>query len=196
MPLKGFFGGYHKSKRGLVYFGVWTQRYRNIITYDVIMTSCILMRGLKHDNANPTAVLGSNNTISFFFQFEVRWPMVVVPEVIPFQESESRWPWHLCLPWFPVESIFFLWSEWYKLHLPASMQIYGSTAQKGAAGLMARMSICIECVASWMSSNRLRLISGVARKLSLEGGKIAKSPPLPSPLFPSPLTARGSGGAL
>ena len=37
------------------------------------------------------------------------------------------------------------------------LQIYGSTAQNGAADPMARMSICIECVASWMSSNRLRL---------------------------------------
>ena len=37
------------------------------------------------------------------------------------------------------------------------LQIYGSTAQNGAADLMARMSFCIECVASWMSSNRLRL---------------------------------------
>ena len=37
------------------------------------------------------------------------------------------------------------------------LQIYGSTAQNGAADLMARMSICIECVASWMSSIRLWL---------------------------------------
>ena len=29
--------------------------------------------------------------------------------------------------------------------------------ENGAADLMARMSLCIECVASWMSSNRLRL---------------------------------------
>ena len=37
------------------------------------------------------------------------------------------------------------------------LQIYGSTAQYGAADLMARMSICMGCVASWMSSNRLQL---------------------------------------
>ena len=46
----------------------------------------------------------------------------------------------------------------FKVHAFADdLQIYGSTAQNGAADLMARMSICIECVASWMSSNRLRL---------------------------------------
>ena len=46
----------------------------------------------------------------------------------------------------------------FKVHAFADdLQIYGSTAQNGAADRMARMSICIECVASWMSSNRLRL---------------------------------------
>ena len=46
----------------------------------------------------------------------------------------------------------------FKVHAFADdLQIYGSTAQNGAADLMARMSICIECVTSWMSSNRLRL---------------------------------------
>ena len=46
----------------------------------------------------------------------------------------------------------------FKVHAFADdLQIYGSTAQNGAVDLMARMSLCIECVASWMSSNRLRL---------------------------------------
>ena len=46
----------------------------------------------------------------------------------------------------------------FKVHAFADdLQIYGSTAQNGAADLMARMSICIECVVSWMSSNRLLL---------------------------------------
>ena len=46
----------------------------------------------------------------------------------------------------------------FKVHAFADdLQIYGSTAQSGAADLMARMSNCVESVASWMSSNRLRL---------------------------------------
>ena len=46
----------------------------------------------------------------------------------------------------------------FKVHAFADdLQIYGSTAQNGAADLMARMSNCVESVASWMSSNRLRL---------------------------------------
>ena len=44
------------------------------------------------------------------------------------------------------------------MHLFADdLHIYGSTAHNGAADLMARLSICIECIASWMSSNRLQL---------------------------------------
>ena len=41
--------------------------------------------------------------------------------------------------------------------LDDDLQIYGSTAQNVAADLMARMSLCVECVAPWMSSNGLRL---------------------------------------
>ena len=37
------------------------------------------------------------------------------------------------------------------------IQIYGSSTQGDAADLMARMLNCVECVASWMSSNPLRL---------------------------------------
>ena len=46
----------------------------------------------------------------------------------------------------------------FKVHAFADdLQKYGSTVQSGAADLMARMSNCVESVASWMSSNRLRL---------------------------------------
>ena len=46
----------------------------------------------------------------------------------------------------------------FKVHAFADdLQIYGSTAQSGAADLMVRMSNCVDSVASWMSSNRLRL---------------------------------------
>ena len=48
----------------------------------------------------------------------------------------------------------------FKVHAFADdlqIKLYGSTAQSGAADLMARMSNCVESVASWMSSNRLRL---------------------------------------
>ena len=46
----------------------------------------------------------------------------------------------------------------FKVHAFADdLQIHGSTAQSGAADLMARMSNCVESVASWMSSNQLRL---------------------------------------
>ena len=37
------------------------------------------------------------------------------------------------------------------------LRLYGLTVQSGAADLLARMSNCVESVASWMSSNRLRL---------------------------------------
>ena len=48
----------------------------------------------------------------------------------------------------------------FKVHAFADdLQIYGSTAQSGAADLMARMSNCVESVASWMSS-RCQIASG------------------------------------
>ena len=54
--------------------------------------------------------------------------------------------------------IAFVQHHGFKVHAFADdLQIYGSTAQSGAADLMARMSNCVESVASWMSSNRLRL---------------------------------------
>ena len=59
---------------------------------------------------------------------------------------------------YSAEVVAIVQHQGFKVHAFADdLQIYGSTAQNGAADLMARMSICIECVASWMSSNRLRL---------------------------------------
>ena len=59
---------------------------------------------------------------------------------------------------YSAEVVAIIQHQGFKVHAFADdLQIYGSTAQNGAADLMARMSICIECVASWMSSNRLRL---------------------------------------
>ena len=59
---------------------------------------------------------------------------------------------------YSAEVVAIVRNQGFKVHMFADdLQIYGSTAQNGAADLMARMSICIECVASWMSSNRLRL---------------------------------------
>ena len=59
---------------------------------------------------------------------------------------------------YSAEVVAIIQHQGFKVHaLADDLQIYGSTAQNGAADLMARMSICIECVASWMSSNRLRL---------------------------------------
>ena len=57
-----------------------------------------------------------------------------------------------------AEAVAIVQHQGFKVHAFADdLQIYGSTAQNGAADLMARMSICIKCVASWMSSYRLRL---------------------------------------
>ena len=59
---------------------------------------------------------------------------------------------------YSAEVVAIVQHQGFKVHAFADdLQIYGSTAQNGAADLMARMSICIECVASWISSNRLRL---------------------------------------
>ena len=59
---------------------------------------------------------------------------------------------------YSAEVLVIIQHQGFKVHAFANdLQIYESTAQNGAADLMARMSICIECVASWMSSNRLRL---------------------------------------
>ena len=59
---------------------------------------------------------------------------------------------------YSAEVVAITQHQGFKVHAFADdLQIYGSTAQNGAADLMARMSICVECVASWMSSNRLRL---------------------------------------
>ena len=59
---------------------------------------------------------------------------------------------------YSAEFVAIIQHQSFKLHAFADdLQIYGSAAQNGAADLMARMSICVECVASWMSSNRLRL---------------------------------------
>ena len=59
---------------------------------------------------------------------------------------------------YSAEVVAIVQHQGFKLHTFADdLQIYGSTAQNGAADLMARMSFCIECVASWMSSNRLRI---------------------------------------
>ena len=59
---------------------------------------------------------------------------------------------------YSAEVVAIIQHQGLKVHAFADdLQIYGSTAQNNAADLMARMSICIECVASWMSSNRLRL---------------------------------------
>ena len=59
---------------------------------------------------------------------------------------------------YSAEVVATVQHQGFKVHAFADdLQIYGSTAQNGVADLMARMSICIECVASWMSSNRLRL---------------------------------------
>ena len=59
---------------------------------------------------------------------------------------------------YSAEVVAIVQHQGFKVHAFADdLQIYGSTTQNGAADLMARMSICIECVASWMSSNRLRL---------------------------------------
>jgi len=59
---------------------------------------------------------------------------------------------------YSAEVVTIIQHQGFKVHAFADdLQIYGSTAQNGAADLMAWMSIFIECVASWMSSNRLRL---------------------------------------
>ena len=59
---------------------------------------------------------------------------------------------------YSAEVVAIFQHQGFKVHAFADdLQIYGSTAQNGAADLMARMSICIECEALWMSSNRLRL---------------------------------------
>ena len=59
---------------------------------------------------------------------------------------------------YSAEVVAIVQHQGFKVHAFAdNLQIYGSTAQNGAADLMAHMSICIECVASWMSSNQLRL---------------------------------------
>ena len=59
---------------------------------------------------------------------------------------------------YSTEVVAIVQHQGFKVHTFADdLQIYESTAQNGAADLMARMSLCIECVASWMSSNRLRL---------------------------------------
>ena len=59
---------------------------------------------------------------------------------------------------YSAEVVAIVQYQGFKVHAFADdLQIYGLTAQNGAADLMARMSICIECVASWMSSNRLGL---------------------------------------
>ena len=57
-----------------------------------------------------------------------------------------------------AEIVAIIQHQGFKVHAFADdLQIYGSTARNGAADLMALMSICVECVASWLSSNRLRL---------------------------------------
>ena len=59
---------------------------------------------------------------------------------------------------YSAEVVAIVQHQGFKVHAFADdLQIYGSTAQNGAADLMARMSLCIECVTSWMSSKRLRL---------------------------------------
>ena len=64
-------------------------------------------------------------------------------------------PFHLL---YSAEVVAIVQHQGFKVHAFADdLQIYGSTAQNGAADLMARMSLCIECFASCMSSNRLRL---------------------------------------
>ena len=59
---------------------------------------------------------------------------------------------------YSAEVVAIVQHQGFKVHAFADdQQIYRSTAQDCAVDLMARMSLCIEFVASWMSSNRLRL---------------------------------------
>ena len=58
---------------------------------------------------------------------------------------------------YSAEIVAIVQHRGFKVHAFADdLQIYGSTAQNGAADLMARMSICIECVTSWIFARQPR----------------------------------------